>query len=422
MLRGNTRGEELVMNEEIKTETPKVNPAADEQATSGISKSKAKREARKAEVKSAKVKKNIDSIIAWVLGIAIAALVVFVIAMGIFKSVNTTTSSSDFSEGLTEEGYIDGANLSKVTDLGMESLVIPYSEVEYTDEEVETDIQSALSEYAYFDDDATLTVADGDTINLDYTGYIDKTAFDGGSAEGAELTIGSGSFIDDFEDQLIGYHPGDSVTVEVTFPDDYSNNADLAGKDATFECVINSIEVTPELTDEFVTEYYSDYASNVDELYEYAKKQGYESNLNTYITDYIEANASVSSYPRAYVKHLKSLLKYQDEQMYSYYNSYYYQYLGSYLYDSFESYTGLSDTEYEKSLKTQARTQAAIDMTYESIYKNAGLSISDDLHSEILELFGGDDAVSTYGDAYLNQVCIKYAVVYYLAEKVTVEQ
>ena len=421
MLRGNTRGEELFMSEEIKTETPEVNTSAEEKETSGISKSKAKREARKAEVKSAKVKKNIDSIIAWVLGIAIAALVIFVIAMGIFKSVNTTTSSSDFSEGLTEEGYIDGANLNKVTDLGMESLVIPYSEVEYTDEEVESDIQSALSAHAYYDDDTSLTVADGDTINLDYTGYMDGTAFDGGSAEGAELTIGSGSFIDDFEDQLIGYHPGDSVTVEVTFPDDYSST-DLAGKDATFECVINSIEVTPELTDEFVAEYYSEYASTVDELYAYAKEQGYESNLNTYITDYIEENASVSSYPGAYVKHLKSVFKYQDEQMYSYYNSYYYQYLGSYLYDSFESYTGMSDTEYEKSLKTEAKAQAAVDMTYESIYKNAGLSISDDLHSEILELFGGDDAVSTYGDAYLNQVCIKYAVVYYLAEKVTVEQ
>lgn len=91
--------------------------------------------------------------------------------------------------------------------------------------------------------DTSLTVADGDTINLDYVGYVDGIAFEGGDTEGngTSLTIGSGSYIDDFETQLIGHNVGEEVDVVVTFPDVYQNNPDLAGKEATFKCTINGI-------------------------------------------------------------------------------------------------------------------------------------------------------------------------------------
>ncbi len=91
--------------------------------------------------------------------------------------------------------------------------------------------------------DTSLTVADGDTINLDYVGYVDDVAFEGGDTQGAgtSLTIGSGTYIDDFEEQLIGHNVGDQVDVVVTFPDEYSSNPDLAGKEATFKCTINGI-------------------------------------------------------------------------------------------------------------------------------------------------------------------------------------
>ncbi|MCD8018277.1 MAG: FKBP-type peptidyl-prolyl cis-trans isomerase [Clostridiales bacterium] len=90
--------------------------------------------------------------------------------------------------------------------------------------------------------DASLTIADGDTVNIDYTGYIDDVAFDGGSTNGSgtDLTIGSGSYIDDFEEQLIDYHPGDTVDVTVTFPEDYGNE-ELNGQEAVFEVTINGI-------------------------------------------------------------------------------------------------------------------------------------------------------------------------------------
>ena len=108
-------------------------------------------------------------------------------------------------------------------------------------------------------------------MNINYVGTIDGVEFDGGSAENYDLTIGSGSFIDDFETQLIGAHPGEQVNVNVTFPEQYENNPDLAGKDATFLVTINGISELPELTDEFVKENLSEYAQTVDEYRQYLR-------------------------------------------------------------------------------------------------------------------------------------------------------
>ncbi len=90
--------------------------------------------------------------------------------------------------------------------------------------------------------DTTLTIENGDTVNIDYVGTIDGVEFNGGNTQGngTDLTIGSGYYIDDFEEQLIGAHPGDTVEVNVTFPEDYGNE-DLNGKDAVFEVIINGI-------------------------------------------------------------------------------------------------------------------------------------------------------------------------------------
>ena len=90
--------------------------------------------------------------------------------------------------------------------------------------------------------DTSLTIENGDTVNIDYVGSIDGVEFSGGNTYGygADLVIGSGTYIDDFEEQLIGAHPGDTVEVNVTFPEDYGNE-ELNGKDALFEVTINGI-------------------------------------------------------------------------------------------------------------------------------------------------------------------------------------
>ena len=105
--------------------------------------------------------------------------------------------------------------------------------------ETDTDTDTA----AGYSTDASLIVEDGDTVNIDYVGSVDGVEFEGGSTQGqgTDLVIGSGSYIDDFEEQLIGAHPGDEVDVYATFPDPYNNNPDLSGKEALFEVTINGI-------------------------------------------------------------------------------------------------------------------------------------------------------------------------------------
>lgn len=88
--------------------------------------------------------------------------------------------------------------------------------------------------------DTSYQIQEGDILNIDYVGKIDGVAFEGGTAQGTKLEIGSDTFIEGFEDQLIGAHPGETVDVNVTFPEDY-HAEEYAGKDATFEVTINGV-------------------------------------------------------------------------------------------------------------------------------------------------------------------------------------
>ena len=108
-------------------------------------------------------------------------------------------------------------------------------------------------------------VQDGDEVVLDFEGFVDGVAFEGGKGENYPLTIGSGSFIPGFEEQLIGVEAEKEVEVNVTFPEEY-HAADLAGKPAVFKCTVHEIKVKelPELDDEFASE-----VSDFDTLEEY---------------------------------------------------------------------------------------------------------------------------------------------------------
>lgn len=119
----------------------------------------------------------------------------------------------------------------------------------------DADVESYLSYYvlpSYIDsvDDAA---REGDTVNIDYVGKKDGVAFDGGTASGSDLVLGSGQFIDGFEDGLIGHKKGDEVQLDLTFPENYGN-ADLAGAAVTFDVTINEVKRTPELTDGLAAE------------------------------------------------------------------------------------------------------------------------------------------------------------------------
>ena len=138
-------------------------------------------------------------------------------------------------------------------------------EVEVTEEEVNAQIEQERENSARTITIEDRPVKDGDITTLDFEGFVDGVAFDGGKGTDYPLTIGSGSFIPGFEEQLVGAEIGKEVEVKVTFPEEY-HSTDLAGKDAVFKCTIKSIKEKelPELDDEFASE-----VSTFDTLAEY---------------------------------------------------------------------------------------------------------------------------------------------------------
>ncbi len=128
-------------------------------------------------------------------------------------------------------------------------------DLDVTDEEVDAEIDKQRNMNARSIDVTDRAVQDGDTVSLDFEGFVDGEAFEGGKGTDYPLTIGSGAFIPGFEEQLVGYTIGQEGDVNVKFPEDYQAEH-LAGKDATFKCKVNSIRAKelPELNDEFASD------------------------------------------------------------------------------------------------------------------------------------------------------------------------
>lgn len=138
-------------------------------------------------------------------------------------------------------------------------------EVEVTDEEVDTEINRVRESNARMIDIDDRAAQDGDTVVIDFDGYVDGKQFEGGKAEDYSLVLGSHSFIDNFEEQLEGKNIGEDVTVNVTFPENYQAE-ELQGKPAEFKVKIKEIKVKelPELDDDFAQD-----VSNFDTIAEY---------------------------------------------------------------------------------------------------------------------------------------------------------
>ncbi|MGN0166370.1 MAG: FKBP-type peptidyl-prolyl cis-trans isomerase [Lachnospiraceae bacterium] len=157
----------------------------------------------------------------------------------------------------TATGQVSQSSEGKLTNLG-DYKTFTYEEYSYeiTDQEIFDYYESTMEYYldygviVYEKDDSRdgTAVQDGDTVNIDFTGYIDDVAFENGAGTDYDLTIGSGSFIDGFESALIGKTVGETVDIFVTFPDEYPNNPDMAGKDAKFTVKLNYVGTEVEIT------------------------------------------------------------------------------------------------------------------------------------------------------------------------------
>lgn len=180
-------------------------------------------ERRAIERRKKELRRKISKIIVIVIPvIAVIALIIAIIMTS--GSSDSSASSDNTSTEMTSETDNSTSDPAEGTD---------------TEDPSNADSSADLSSYST---DSSLTVKDGDTVNIDYVGSVDGVEFDGGNTQGmgTDLVIGSGSYIDDFEEQLIGAHPGDKVEVTVTFPEDYGVE-DLNGKEAVFNVTVNGI-------------------------------------------------------------------------------------------------------------------------------------------------------------------------------------
>ncbi|BGE82211.1 trigger factor [Staphylococcus croceilyticus] len=152
-------------------------------------------------------------------------------------------------------------------------LEIEKQDSELTDEDLQEAIDHSLGHLADMVVKEDGAVENGDTVNIDFDGYVDGEQFEGGQADGYDLEIGSGAFIPGFEDQLVGLKTGEEKDVVVTFPEEY-HAEELAGKEATFKTKVNEIKYkdVPELDDEVANELDSE-ANSVDEYKENLRKR-----------------------------------------------------------------------------------------------------------------------------------------------------
>lgn len=195
------------------------------------------------------------------------------------SAAQSASESASETETETEDtnAYAYDYDVESLVKLGdYKGLTYTETDTSVSDEEVESQINSTLTAHATPEQIKDRAVEDGDTVNIDYEGKIDGETFEGGTASGASLTIGSDSFIDGFEDGLIGVKPGEKKTLNLKFPDDYKTNPDLAGKAVVFDVTVNYIEgddIVPELTDDFVKGLSITDVSTVDEYRAYVKSQ-----------------------------------------------------------------------------------------------------------------------------------------------------
>ena len=161
-----------------------------------------------------------------------------------------------FSDAYDENGYLKGITaLDYVTLPDTESFTLSDDATTVSDSDIDDYISNnILSNYKTTNEITNRAAENGDTVNIDFAGSIDGVAFDGGTGSDYDLTLGSGTFIDGFEDQIVGHMHGETFDVNVTFPDDYQAT-NLAGKDAVFATTLNYIneDVTPDLTDDWVS-------------------------------------------------------------------------------------------------------------------------------------------------------------------------
>ena len=267
----------------------------------------------------------------------VSALAVSLVGCG---AKNTEESAEQES---TESVVKEGSNLEETAatiyfkDIAVDDYVtlgeykgleVLQSKQEVTQQDIDNFIHYTLEGYSELQPVTDRDIVEnGDTANIDYEGKKDGVAFDGGTAAAQDLVIGSGTFIPGFEEGLVGVKVGETVDLNLTFPEEY-HSEELAGQSVVFTVTVNSISrhVEPELTDEFVAGLAIEGISTVDEFREYAKKgledqalEDYNYNVKMQVLTLVMNNTQMEEPPAELIEKYKNVTNSQMEYQASMY-------------------------------------------------------------------------------------------------------
>ena len=236
------------------------------------------------------------------------------------------------------------------------------------DEEIDERIQQELKNAARTIDVTDRTVDYNDTVNLDYAGSVDGVAFQGGTAQGQTLTIGSGQFIPGFEEQMVGMAIGEEKDLQVKFPEQY-HSEELAGKDAVFHVKVNSITYTevPELDDDFAQDKNFDtvaeYRASIAKQLEERAERNYEVTIENALIEAATANAKVDI-PEAMI---------QEQVSYILRDMEYRMMMQGMRMEDYLKYTGQTREQVAEMYRDQGEQRAKIELVLEAIRKAEAL-------------------------------------------------
>lgn len=334
-----------------------------------------------------------------------------------------TEADDDQEEEPTTSELMAEIDVEKCVTLGEYKGITVEKTIEpVTDEDVEQEIQSALESYPV--EVTNRSVQEGDTVNIDYVGRIDGEEFEGGSDEGALLKIGSGQFIEGFEDGLIGASKGETRVLDLTFPQNYTE--DLAGKAVEFTVTVNTInEPLEEPNDEWVAAniegYYTveEYKAGIRSEQEENNKQTAEEQMRYTAWTKVVDGCTINEYPETLVEMGKKLYTRQAET--------YAQYAGMELKEFIES-SGITQEEFDANAEEYGKDVAAQALVNQAICNVEGYTIGDEAYQEamtnMLAEYGctEEELISAYGQDNVEQSIMMNRVIQLILDNAVVEE
>ena len=261
-----------------------------------------------------------------------------------------------------------------------EGVEVPFKDQVVTDEDVDAEIERMRKRNASLEEVEDRAAQEGDTVTIDYEGFKDGVAFEGGKGEGYNLKLGSKSFIPGFEEQVAGHKTGENFTIEVKFPEDY-HAEDLKGADATFNVTIHAIktEVVPELDDEFakdvsefdtLDELKADVRAKQQERADKDNKAGFENETVRAVCDNCEIDIPESMIQNEVEQMAQDQAARMSNQGIA---------LEMYL-----QYVGQSMDDFKKSLEPMARVRVKSSLVIEKITEKIDPEVTDEDYNEEL--------------------------------------